>query len=318
MKHTVVLAAQEGIPANGVGIVVEWKREIGDFVSADAPLLVVGSAEVCAGVYGVLHRKFVLPGDAVEVGEPLALLAGVPEPIPTDTNTTTVSPPYIPDGPEEIRYLTTREQAIAQHLAYSAQMVPQTHTVVRVDMSEVLRLAERVGGDTLPFLAHVVAATLLRYPELNAQLLPPNELRLKEYVHLATPFRASSGRLVAPVLRDANTKSLMALVREHNEFRRATETGSLSDQSQQGATFTVQAVPTPGFHAPLLHLPHTGFLVVGQPEPTPLALPDSTIAVRPIAHLCLVSDARVVSEETASAFLTTVRAGVEDAQFLFA
>ncbi|GAB4458133.1 MAG: hypothetical protein OHK0029_18940 [Armatimonadaceae bacterium] len=318
MKHTVVLKVQEGIAPNDVGIVTEWKREIGDFVPAGEPLLTVGTVDICAGVNGVLHRKFVLPGDAVEVGEPLAVLAGVPEPLPTDEKTAIVPAPYIPGGPEEVRYLSPQEQALARHATLSVQQVPQSHTVLRVDMSEVLRLASKTGGETLPFVVHATASALARFPELNAQLIHPNELRLKRYVHIAVPFRTPAGQGYAPVFRDADKKSLMALAREWAVFREQAEAETLPPGAQRGATFTVRQVDTGGYQSALLHLPQTGGLTCAAPEPTPIALPDGTVAVRPVAQLCLVQDTRVVSEETASAYLAAVRQAIEEARFLFA
>ena len=50
----------------------------------------------------------------------------------------------------------------------------------------------------------------------------------------------------------------------------------------------------------------------------PTALPDDTIAIRPVAHLCMTHDARFVSDEEAATFLAEVKVGLEEARFLFA
>lgn len=299
----------------------EWRKEIGDYVAAGDVLAICGEAEVSSPAFGILNRKYAQPGQAVEAGEPLALLAGVPEPLVTETSrlpdTFAVRPPSLPIGPEEISPLTPRAQVIAQALSRATAHVPHIFTSTTVDMSEVARLAQRTQIPPLLFLAHVVASALSQYPELNSELVDTSTVRRKRYVHLAVRFQRA-GTTFAPVLRDADRRSLRSLAGEWQDLCSAADANQLPPESARGATFTISETSAAVLQSPLLHLPQVGHLRIGGMEPRPVALSDSTLVVRPVAALCLAHDARIVPDETAAAFLSEVRTGLEEARFLFA
>lgn len=323
MKYTVTLPDIEGISAEGakVGVVTEWHKEIGEAVLSGDTLATVGRAAIRSSAYGILARKFALPGEAIEVGEPLALLSGVPEPLTTGTEAIPLAfqqPSYLPTGPENKRSLTEQEQAIAQHNLRSAYYSPRVTSVLGIDMEETIRLSERVNAPLLLFVAHVAAAALTKFPRLNSRIVDDAEIIEREYIHIAIPFRTSSGTLFTVVLRDADSKSLMALTRESEVKRLQAEEGVLPADGQRGATFTIADAAPVLYQTPVLHQPQAALLTVGTVVRTPVALPNDTVVVRPISHLCLTHDARFVPNEDAAAFLAEVKTGLEEARFLFA
>lgn len=323
MKYTVTLPDVEGIGADGlkIGVVTEWHKEIGDAVLSGDALATVGRAVIRSAAFGILAKKFVLPGEAIEVGEPLALLSGVPEPLTTGTETVPLSfqqPSYLPTGPETRRPLTEQEQAIARHNLRSAYHSPRVSSVLVVEMGEILRLSERVNVPPLLFVAHVAASVLTRYPRLNSCLSGESEIIEKQYTHISIPFRVAWGARFTVVLRDADRKSLMALTREWEARRQQAEEGVLPADAQRGATFTITDASPVLYQTPVLHQPQAALLTVGAVARAPVALPDDTVSVRPVAHLCLTHDARIVPDEDAAVFLAEVKTGLEEARFLFA
>jgi pyruvate/2-oxoglutarate dehydrogenase complex dihydrolipoamide acyltransferase (E2) component len=321
MKYTVLLPRVSGLTGD-VGLVSSWRKEIGEAVQSGDILAVVGGAEVVSPAFGILARKVVLPGEAIEVGEPLAILSGVPEEFVTGAEAISepfaLRPPYIPGGPEEIVPLSPVRQAIARHMARSIQESPHVVTVLPVDMSEVMRLAARVGVPVLPFVLSAAASALKQFPDLNAERVGYAEVRRKQYVHIAVPVRRADERLVVPVLRDTDRKSIRSLAREWEELRAQAVAGTLSPDAQRGATFTVVEVADALYQTPVLHQPQSAILSMGAVTRTPVAADDDTVTVRPVAHLCLAHDARVADGETAAAFLQEVRRHLEEARFLFA
>jgi pyruvate/2-oxoglutarate dehydrogenase complex dihydrolipoamide acyltransferase (E2) component len=325
VRFTVTLPSVDGL-TNDTGVVAEWRKQIGEMVGPGDVLAVVGATEVPSPAFGILAKMVVLPGEAIEVGEPLAVLSGVPEPLVTGQEKIpepfAVRPAYVPGGPEEVRLLSSVEQAVARHMERSVQASPHVFTVATVDMSEVVRLSERSGLPGLPFVVHATAESLTRYPLLNAQMVGEAEVRLKRYVHVAVARRTTGnngGRLTAPVLRDADTKSLMALARELGDLFAAADAGTLTPDTQRGATFTVAEAPGGVlYQTPILHQPQSAQLSIGAIARTPIASEDDTVTVRPVAHLCLAHDARLIDGNTAAAFLSDIKRGLEEARFLFA
>jgi pyruvate/2-oxoglutarate dehydrogenase complex dihydrolipoamide acyltransferase (E2) component len=320
MKFTVVLSRLPHLSGD-VGRLSSWKKEIGEAVQAGEAVAVVGGEIVLSPAFGILVKKFVLPGEAVEIGEPVALLSGIPETFVTGDEAipepVAIRPPYVPGGPETVLPLSTGQRALQRHMARSLQESPHVYTVQRVDMSEVLRLSSRGPFDVLPFLIGATASALRQFPEFNAERIGETAVRHKEYVHIAVPIRRDDSTIAIPILRDADRKSIAVLAREWDELREAAQQGTLSTLQQRGATFTLSQTDAL-YQTPILHQPQSAILCVGAVERVPVAAGDFDVAVRPLCHLCLAHDARIAANEAAADFLAAIRQSLEEARFLFA
>lgn len=327
MKFTVVLPPLDGEESD-VGIVSAWKREIGDFVAEGETLALVRSggqeSAIPSPAFGILAKRYVLAGEAVEAGEPLALLSGVPVALATVRETIVPAgfagpPRYLPPGPEEVVTLGAREQALARHYARSASETPHVYTTVQVDMGEVLGVCNRTKLLTsLTCVVAAVASALTRFPALNAQGVGEDQIRRKRYIHIGIARRGTAEALMVPVLRDADTKSVASLAREIATFDTLIEAGTLPPDAQRGATFTLaETAHGAVWQTPLLHYPQAAFLSLGATFRVPVALADDTLTVRPVMNLCLAHDARLVNGEEAAAFLADVKRELEEARFLF-
>lgn len=311
MKYTVIVPRTIALTGDA-GIVVSWRKEIGDAALIGETLAVVRGGEreaaVIAPVPGILTRKYALAGEAVATGEPLALLSGVPETL-LDAKETYVppriAPPDVPFPNAEILALTPQERELARHDARAAQSAPHVFTIVRVDVSEALRSGAAVRVSILPFVVHSVAQSLARFPRLNAAVLSDRELRLCPTVNIAVLQRFDD-RLVSLLLRDANKRSLLALARERDALADAAARNALSPHETRGATFTIAETP-PGvwMQTGILRLPQAGLLTFAPPE-------------NAILTLCLTHDARAASPGLAAEFLREVQRGLEESAFLFA
>lgn len=351
MRYTVTLPRQTAEAE--AYTVASWHVQIGDHVEPGDALLSVRAAEtdasadgattsaVVSPVYGVLARRMVLPGENIEVGEPLAVLSGVPEPVSAPTMAP--SPPAVPApdvarGLEEVVPYSAARRLLAEHDARSWTGSPHVVTVATADITEVERLRARVAQSLdareglklglLPFLLSVTGAVLVAHPALNATAGDENGrsgaligTRQKRHVAIGVPLATGAGgRVAVPVVRIPEKKSIVALAREWDDLARRAHAGALTPAEQQGATFTIAPSEPHSdvlFQTTILHRPQAALLSVGAVVRTPVALPDDTVAIRPILHLCLTHDARVVTGSEAIAFLSAVKRGLEEAQFLF-
>lgn len=338
MRFTVVLPAGLAETGTDVFTLVAWRKQIGDLIQQGETLATVKSLdsgtanreiEVPSPVFGILARKSVLEGDGIESGEPVGVLSGVPEPLqsPHATPAVFAAPVYVPSGPEETVTRSAAEQLLSLHNARSLRTSPHVTTVTTVNLGEVMRLRHRVAAglteregitlDILPFVLSVVGAALLQYPLLNVQLGGKgDEVRLRRYVNLA--FTAHGA---VPVIRSPETMSILGLARTVADLKARAVTHSLRADEVRNATFTVmEATDLAGilWQTPIIHQPQSAILSIGATVKTPVVLEDDTIAVRPVLHLCLAHDARIVDNETAGQFLAAIKHGLEEAQFLFA
>ncbi len=322
MKYTVTLPAHL-LPASVsplVASVERWEKSLGQAVMLGDALVTLRAGEtlfvVPSPAFGVLTKKCVLAGEAVEAGEPVAVLGGVSAPLSETVPEPFAAPPaYIPAGPEDIYTLSPVERALAEHHTRSLRDTPHTHTVAVADVCEALRyIARTERGETvsgvpetltlLPFVLCAVAASLLRFPELNAERTGDAEVRRKRYVHLAVETCDPNGVLTVPVLRDVDRKSVLAVAREWDHLRSRIAGGTLATDDVSGATFTVSHTPTVLYRTPILHHPLAGHLCFGK-------------TVGDQIHLCLAYDAAIVPGGASESFLSDVADGIAESRFLF-
>ncbi len=321
MKQTVTLPAHlfPDPVAPPMAVVERWEKSLGQAVMVGEALVTLrAGAEtftVESPASGVLARKCVLPGEAVEAGEPLAVLGGVAVPLAEAVLEPLAAPPvYVPAGPETVHVLSPRESALAEHDRRVWRETPHVHLVSVADVSEASRYIARVGrGETvsgapetltlLPFVLCAVAASLVRYPELNAERTG-EEVRRKGYAHLGVETGRGDGGLVVPVLRDVNHKSVLAVAREWAHLQARVADGTLTPGDVEGATFAVSHAGRVLYRAPILHRPLAAHLCFGKPAGDQI-------------YLCLAYDATIVSGDAAERFLSDVVDGLSEAWFLF-
>jgi pyruvate dehydrogenase E2 component (dihydrolipoamide acetyltransferase) len=323
MKHTVTLPAHLfPAPVSPLVATVErWEKSLGQAVMIGDGLVTLRAGDelfvVPSPAFGVLTKKSVLAGEAIEAGEPVAILGGVAAPLVDVILEPFAAPPaYIPAGPEEIHVPSPWEQALAEHHARSLRDTPHAHAVTVADVSEASRyIAKAARGETvsgapesltlLPFVLCAVAASLSRFAELNAQRTGEAEIRRKRYVHLGVETRHPDGLLAVPVLRDIDRKSVLTVAREWAHLQTRIATATLTPDDVSGATFTVSHTPNILYRTPVLHHPLAGHLCFGKTAANQV-------------HLCLAYDATMISGEAAELFLADVADGLAEARFLFA
>lgn len=320
MKYTIICQRTEQWRREDgdVALVQAWRKQIGDAVRAGDAIATLALpsgdtiVEVISPAFGILAKKVVLPGEAVEIGEAVAVLAGVPESFVSGGERVPLATmsAYVPQGPESVRTLTASEATLARALAASSAAV-QT-TLAHTDVTEALRMAAKMHLPLLPFVLHTVAETLTRHPDLNAQWVETEEnttVRQKQYVNLGLAHHGAGGLRVA-VIHNAHHKSLRALVQEVSRLQTARDDGSLTAEERRGATFIVSEAPSGiAFQSGLLHSPLAAHLTLGSVD---------SVGERSRLTLCLTHDARIAAPEHAAAFLADVCQGLADSRFLFA
>ncbi|MCS7064908.1 MAG: 2-oxo acid dehydrogenase subunit E2 [Fimbriimonadales bacterium] len=247
-----------------------------------------------------------------------------PAPAPTPTPTAAVAPR---EG-EEIIPLVGMRKAIAEHLTRSYQTAVHVTTVVQVDVSRLVEFRERnkesfqqqygMRLTYTPFFIKAAADALLEFPMLNASLVE-DQIIVRHYVHMGVAValgeKGEEG-LIVPVIRDAHKKSIIELARELEAIAQRARTKSISLAEVQGATFTLT---NPGSYGaligtPLINHPQTAILGTYAIVKMPVVINDM-IAIRPIMHLCLSYDHRLIDGMYAGRFLQRVKRAIEEFEF---
>jgi pyruvate dehydrogenase E2 component (dihydrolipoamide acetyltransferase) len=160
------------------------------------------------------------------------------------------------------------------------------------------------------FIAKVIVDALRQFPMVNASIDGDNIVYKKD-INLGIAVALDNG-LIVPVIRNADEKNLLGLSRAINDLAARARSKKLNPDEVQGGTFTIT---NPGifgalYGLPLINQPQVAILGVGGIEKRPVVI-DDAIAIRPVCHLTLGYDHRLIDGADAGRFLSFVKERLE-------
>jgi pyruvate/2-oxoglutarate dehydrogenase complex dihydrolipoamide acyltransferase (E2) component len=310
------------IPSPAAGKVSRILVAEGEVVAVGTVLVVIGEDGAAPAVSGTAMSGGQAPGPvqegrvrttplvrrlAQELGVDLESLAGTgPQGRVTDADVRRAatfggqSPGPVPEGRREsIRGV---RRLIAEHMARAHREVPPVTWVEECDF-------EHVDLDRLvATVLKACAVALKEYPELNARLEGDEIVYLERY-DLGVAVQTEQG-LVVPVIRGCDQAGVAEIDAEVRRLAEAARAGALKPEELRGSTFTVTSAGKLGglLSTPIVNYPEVGIFSVGRVAPRPVVR-DGEIVVRPIGHVSLTFDHRVVDGARAAEFgLAVIRA----------
>jgi pyruvate dehydrogenase E2 component (dihydrolipoamide acetyltransferase) len=160
----------------------------------------------------------------------------------------------------------------------------------------------------LAFLMKAAVAALERFPDFNASL-DGDALVLKRYYNIG--FAADTpGGLVVPVIRNVDSKGVVALARETAELAAKARDGKLGPAEMSGGTFTISSLGGIGGTAftPIINAPEVAILGVSRTATRPV-WDGAAFVPRLMLPLSLSYDHRVIDGAAAARF-TVALAGL--------
>jgi pyruvate dehydrogenase E2 component (dihydrolipoamide acetyltransferase) len=231
-------------------------------------------------------------------------------------------------GDVERRPMSNVRRLTADQMARTWATVPQVTQYDQADITDLEQLRQKfaskavaAGGKlTITAIAlKVVAAALKTFPQFNASVdMATHEVIYKQYYHVGVAVDTDRGLLV-PVIRDVDSKNIIALAVELTELAERARSRKTSLEEMQGGTFTITnlgANDIDGF-TPIINPPQVGILGVGRVVEKPV-IRDGQIAKGSTMYLSLTFDHRVVDGAPAAEFLQTVKRLLEDPWWMVA
>jgi pyruvate dehydrogenase E2 component (dihydrolipoamide acetyltransferase) len=214
---------------------------------------------------------------------------------------------------------------IAERMAHSAFTAPHINLSLRVDMTEVVRLRERVleplqaqTGQRLSYtaiLARAVVTVLPRHPYLNASLSDGNII-LWEDIHLGIATSVEEN-LIVPVIREAQSRNLGQLVTALADLTERARNRRLTSSEMMGSTFTISNLGMFGIESftAIINPPESAILAVGRMVDTAVAH-EGQIVMRPMMELTACADHRISDGATVARFLADLKSTLENPYLL--
>lgn len=199
--------------------------------------------------------------------------------------------------------LTRAGQVLARRVAESRATIPA------FELSAVLDVAGR-DEEPVDLVIAAAARALRQHPQANAAY---RDGRVETFARVNVAVAITVGdTLVAPVIEDADQKSVEEIAAQRREHADAARAGTLASPHMSGATFTVQALEVPSF-APIVTPGQAAALGVGARQARVVAH-EGAPAVRDTVAITLACDHRALFGEAAAAFLSAVCAAASGAR----
>jgi 2-oxoglutarate dehydrogenase E2 component (dihydrolipoamide succinyltransferase) len=228
-------------------------------------------------------------------------------------------PAYAPGEAVKVVPMSVMRRKIAEHMVLSAHTSPHVYSVYEVNFGQVATLREAHKADYeaagakltyTAFIAKVIIDALRQFPIVNASIDGDNIVYKKD-INLGIAVALDNG-LIVPVIRNADEKNLLGLSRAINDLASRARTKKLTPDEVQHGTFTIT---NPGifgalYGLPLINQPQVAILGVGVIEKRAVVIGDA-IGIRPVCHLTLGHDHRLIDGAEAGRFLTFVKERLE-------
>ncbi len=231
------------------------------------------------------------------------------------------------EGDTEVPFSPIRRR-IAEHMVVSKIVSPHVGTVAEIDLGRVHTLRERhrasfesQRGLKLTFLPFVLQATvraLREFPRMNASVVGQTVVE-RNGIHLGVAVETERGLLV-PVVRDADRLSLVGLAESVADLARRAREREITADELAGGSFTISNPGRRGnlYGFAVINQPQVGILRIGELRKRPVVVErdgEEMIAIRPMMHLALSYDHRVIDGVTGNGFLYRVGELLEQGEF---
>jgi 2-oxoglutarate dehydrogenase E2 component (dihydrolipoamide succinyltransferase) len=218
--------------------------------------------------------------------------------------------------------LSKIRQLTGEHMVMSKAVSPHAFSVVEVDFAnvDVVRRARKDEWKAqhgfsltyLPFISRAIIDGLAEFPHLNASV-SGDELIVHQYVDLGIAVDLDYEGLLAPVVRDAETKRLAAVATEISDLADRARNRKLTPDEISGGTFTISNNGSAGsvLTMPIINQPQVGIIstdaIVRKPVVTTGPDGGEAIAIHPVGNLAMSWDHRAFDGAYAAGFLKRVK-----------
>jgi pyruvate dehydrogenase E2 component (dihydrolipoamide acetyltransferase) len=220
---------------------------------------------------------------------------------------------HLPDEHVPLRGL---RREIAKNMAESWRTIPHITDWREADATQLIEARRVLSAYVpavaaaltyVPFFVKITAIALRHHPLLNASFDEEHqEYVLHRRINIGIATSVPDGLLV-PVVRDADTKTVVELAAEIAELVGLARERKASREQLTGGTYTVNNFGAIGGHlgTPIIRAPEVGILGFGRIGDRVVAV-DGMPAVRPTIGLSSVGDHRLHDGDTLGAFTSAV------------
>ncbi len=233
---------------------------------------------------------------------------------------TQVAPAVSMNAGDEIIEMDRMRKLIADHMVMSKSVSPHVTSFVEVDVTNMVLWRERIKKDFekregekitfTPIIIEAVARAIKDLPMINVSVSGTSIIKRKN-INIGMATALPSGNLIVPVIKNADTLSLVGITKSVNDLATRARANKLAPDDISGGTFTVTNVGSFGnvMGTPIINQPQVAIMAVGviKKKPAVLETPQGdVIAIRHMMYCSLSYDHRVVDGSLGGSFIRKV------------
>ena len=214
--------------------------------------------------------------------------------------------------------ISPMRRILAQRMSQSKREIPHFYLFMDVDMSRAVEMREELKnkGEEVSFNDFLIRASglaLKEFPGLNAEYAEAG-IRPREEIDIGLAVAVPDG-VLAPVVREADKKSLTEIAEEMRSLIEQARTKRLTPDQYQGGSLTISNLGMFGIKSfiPIVSPGQAAILGVGEIEERAVVRVDKIEAGK-MMTLVLAADHRLTDGTEAAKFLGKIRELLENPQ----
>ena len=236
------------------------------------------------------------------------------------------APPVSSITGDTIVEMDRMRKLIADHMVMSTKVSPHVTSFIDVDVTNIVNWRNKVKDSFLkregqkitftPIFFQAAAQALRNYPQINVSLDGYNIIYRKN-INIGMAAALPNGNLIVPVIKNADEKSLLGIVKSVNDLAGKAKANKLQPDDIQGGTFTITNFGS--FDSltgtPIINQPQVAILGIGAIRKQPAVIETEAgdfIGIRHIMILSLAYDHRIVDGALAGMYLKNLKELLEN------
>jgi 2-oxoglutarate dehydrogenase E2 component (dihydrolipoamide succinyltransferase) len=242
-----------------------------------------------------------------------------PQAIPESAKSAEKTAMYNMPGVEVVP-MDNLQEKMAEHMVRSVQTSPHVTAIAECDFSAVEKAKKSMEEDFLkregfkltymPFICEAVARALKDFPLVNASVDGKNIL-VKKFINLGIAVAMENGGLIVPVIKNADSKSMVGLARDIQDLAKRARVKKLSLDEVMDGTFTITNYGIFGniIGTPIINQPQVAILGTGAIKKRAVVIETTegdAVVIKPIMFLTLAFDHRIIDGALGGKFLMKI------------
>ncbi len=229
-------------------------------------------------------------------------------------------------GEDHIVEMDRIRQLIANHMVRSVQTSAHVTSFMEIDMSKAVQWREKNKDAFLkkerekltftPIFIEAIAKAVRDFPMVNVSVDGP-KIIVHKNINIGMAVALPNYNLIVPVIRNADQKNMIGLVKHVNDLAERSRTSKLVPDEITGGTISLTNLGSFGtlMGTPIINQPQTAIVAVGAIKKRPVVIETSEgdmIGIRPMMIISVTYDHRVIDGSLGGQFLARIARYLEN------